>query len=49
MHGEGESVSDNIGLPYRNILRKWFYCIMSPELSGDYTTLPDMYDTPESP
>ena len=47
MHGEGASVSDNIGLSYSNILRKWFYYVLSPELSGDYSAIPDLYDTPE--
>ena len=47
MHGEGASVSDNIGLPYSNILRKWLYYVLSPELSGDYSAIPDLYDTPE--
>jgi hypothetical protein len=40
MHGEGASVSDNKDLAYSTILRKWLYYIMSPELSGDYTTSP---------
>ena len=42
MHGEGASASDNTGLPYSNILRKWLYYVMSPELSGDYTTSPEL-------
>jgi len=40
MHGEGASVSDNTDLTYSNILRKWLYYVMSPELSGDYNTSP---------
>lgn len=40
MHGEGASVSDNTELSYSNILRKWLYYVMSPELSGDYNTSP---------
>jgi hypothetical protein len=40
MHGEGASASDNKDLSYSNILRKWLYYIMSPELSGDYTASP---------
>ena len=40
MHGEGASASDNQNLPYSNILRKWLYYIMSPELSGDYSASP---------
>jgi hypothetical protein len=40
MHGEGASASDNKDLSYSNILRKWLYYIMSPELSGIYTTSP---------
>jgi hypothetical protein len=40
MHGDGTSVSENKDLPYSNILRKWLYYIMSPELSGDYTACP---------
>jgi hypothetical protein len=47
MHGEGASVSDNIGLPYSNIMRKWLYYVLSPELSGDYSAIPDLYDTSE--
>jgi hypothetical protein len=38
MHGDGASASDNKDLPYSNLLRKWLYYIMSPELSGTYTT-----------
>jgi hypothetical protein len=48
MHGEGASVSDNKDLPYSNILRKWLYYIMSPELSGDYIASPYLYETAES-
>ena len=44
MHGEGASASDNIDLPYSNILRKWLYYVMSPELSGDYTTAAEQPD-----
>jgi len=40
MHGDGASASDNKDLSYGNILRKWLYYVMSPELSGDYTTSP---------
>ena len=40
MHGEGASASDNQELSYSNILRKWLYYVMSPELSGDYTASP---------
>ena len=40
MHGEGASVSEVKELSYSNILRKWLYYIMSPELSGNYTTSP---------
>lgn len=40
MHGEGASASDNKDLTYSNILRKWLYYIMSPELSGNYTACP---------
>jgi hypothetical protein len=40
MHGEGASASDNKDLSYNNILRKWLYYIMSPELSGDNTASP---------
>ena len=40
MHGEGASMSDNKDLSYSNVLRKWLYYIMSPELSGDYTASP---------
>jgi len=40
MHGDGASAADNKALPYRNILLKWLYYIMSPELSGDYTASP---------
>ena len=40
MHGEGPSASDNKDLSYSNILRKWLYYIMSPELSGDNTASP---------
>ena len=40
MHGEGASASDNKDLSYSNILRKWLYYIMSPELSGDYAASP---------
>jgi uncharacterized protein YjfI (DUF2170 family) len=40
MHGDGASASDNKDLPYSNLLRKWLYYIMSPELSGNYTTSP---------
>jgi len=40
MHGEGASVSDNTGLSYSTILRKWLYYIMSPEMSGNCTTSP---------
>jgi uncharacterized protein YjfI (DUF2170 family) len=40
MHGDGASASDNKDLPYSNLLRKWLYYIMSPELSGTYTTSP---------
>jgi hypothetical protein len=38
MHGQGASVSDVKDLSYSSILLKWLYYIMSPELSGDYTT-----------
>jgi uncharacterized protein YjfI (DUF2170 family) len=50
MHGEGASASDNNDLSYSNILRKWLYYIMSPELSGDYSVSQEMsgYDV-ESP
>jgi hypothetical protein len=37
MHGDGASASDNKDLSYSNILRKWLYYIMSPELSGNCT------------
>jgi uncharacterized protein YjfI (DUF2170 family) len=40
MHGDGASASDLKELSYSNILRKWLYYIMSPELSGNYTTSP---------
>jgi hypothetical protein len=40
MHGEGASASDNKELTYSNILRKWLYYIMSPELSGDCSASP---------
>jgi uncharacterized protein YjfI (DUF2170 family) len=40
MHGDGASAADNKDLPYSNVLRKWLYYIMSPELSGNYTTSP---------
>ena len=40
MHGEGASASDNQELSYSNILRKWLYYVMSPELSGNYTASP---------
>jgi hypothetical protein len=40
MHGEGASASDNKDLTYSNILRKWLYYIMSPELSGNCTAGP---------
>ena len=40
MHGEGASVSDNTGLSYTTILRKWLYYIMSPEMSGNCNTSP---------
>ena len=42
MHGEGASASDNKDWAYSTILRKWLYYIMSPELSGNYTTSPDL-------
>jgi hypothetical protein len=42
MHGDGASASDLKELSYSNILRKWLYYIMSPELSGNYTTSPDL-------
>ena len=50
MHGEGASASDNNDMSYSNILRKWLYYIMSPELSGDYNISREMsgYDV-ESP
>ena len=44
MHGDGASASDNTDLSYSNILRKWLYYVMSPELSGDYTTSPEEPD-----
>jgi hypothetical protein len=44
MHGEGASASDNTDLSYSNILRKWLYYVMSPELSGEYTTSPVLAD-----
>lgn len=37
MHGDGASASDNKDLTYSNILRKWLYYVMSPEMSGAYT------------
>ena len=40
MHGDGASASDNTHLSYENILRKWLYYVMSPELSGDHTASP---------
>jgi hypothetical protein len=40
MHGDGASASDLKELSYSSILRKWLYYIMSPELSGNYTTSP---------
>jgi uncharacterized protein YjfI (DUF2170 family) len=40
MHGEGASASDNKDLTYSNILRKWLYYIMSPELSDNCTAGP---------
>jgi hypothetical protein len=49
MHGEGASVSDNIGLPYSNIMRKWLYYVLSPDLSGDYSQNLSLYNTPETP
>ena len=44
MHGDGASASDNKGLSYSNILCKWLYYIMSPEISGDYTASPVLSD-----
>ena len=40
MHGEGASASDNAGLSYSTIIRKWLYYIMSPEMAGNCTTSP---------
>jgi hypothetical protein len=50
MHGEGVSASDNKDLTYSNILRKWLYYIMSPELSGDCSASPVLsgWDVEES-
>ena len=50
MHGEGASASDNKELTYSNILRKWLYYIMSPELSGDCSASPVLsgWDVEES-
>jgi uncharacterized protein YjfI (DUF2170 family) len=50
MHGEGASASDNKDLTYSNILRKWLYYIMSPELSGDCSASPVLsgWDVEES-
>jgi hypothetical protein len=50
MHGEGVSASDNKDLTYSNILRKWLYYIMSPELSGGCSASPVLsgWDVEES-
>ena len=47
-HGEGASASDNKDLTYSNILRKWLYYVMSPELSGNCTPVLTEWDVEES-
>lgn len=48
MHGEGASASDNNDLTYINILRKWLYYVMSPELSGNCTPVLTGWDVKDS-
>jgi hypothetical protein len=48
MHGEGASASDNKDLTYSNILRKWLYYVMSPELSGNCSPVLTGWDVKDS-
>jgi len=48
MHGEGASASDNNDLTYINILRKWLYYVMSPELSDNCTPVLTGWDVKDS-
>ena len=48
MHGEGASASDNKDLTYNNILRKWLYYVMSPELSDNCTPVLTGWDVKDS-